>query len=151
MKDNDPNNIRFPWGTGDSVHELIKLLFNTTRREIENAIRPVGVTSQQALALRLLTHQPGITQSELEAFLHIEKSSVSNLIKGLCDKNWVERRHHPDDSRIRQIYITPEGQRINDQAVPLVEQIKSRSDDMLSEEEEAILKLLLRKVLRSYQ
>jgi len=141
----------FPWETEDQIGALLKLVFSDMRREIERAIRPFGLTPQQGQCLRVLSLCPGSTHSELEHILWVEKSSITSLITGMEKKGWVVRRQHPEDARVKQIYLTDEGASLTEQTVRIVDQVKERLDQALSPEEKAILTMLLKKLKTAYE
>lgn len=139
----------FPWEPNDSISYLIKMISISMRREIEMTLRPIGLTPQQSQALRLVSYYPGVTHSDVERILNIEKSSVTSLINGMVKKGWVFRRHHTEDARIKQIFLTEEGIKINEEAVPKVEQVKNLVYQSLTPEEVIILRVLLQKALKA--
>lgn len=140
----------FPWDSEEQLGTLVKLVSIGMRRQIHKALRPLGLTSQQGQTLRILLYFPGYTHSDLERTLCIEKSSVTSLINGMEKRKWVVRRHHPEDARIKQIYLTEEGARLAVQIRELVDGIKGGLDACLSAEEAVILKMLLQKVLHAW-
>jgi DNA-binding MarR family transcriptional regulator len=149
----DSNRTRgvFPWEREDQITSLVKQVSISMRREIERALRPLGLTPQQGQALRVLSCCPGSTHSDVERILNIEKPSVTSLINGMEAKGWVLRRQHPADARVKQIYLTEAGSALVEQSIVLVEQIKDRFNSTLSEEEAALMKVLLKKILRAYE
>lgn len=141
----------FPWDSEDQIGSLVKLTSIGMRRHIHKALRPLGLTPQQGQTLRILQLFPGLTHSDLERTLCIEKSSVSSLINGMERRGWVVRRQHPEDARIKQIYLTEEGAMLAVEITSLVEGVKARLNSVLSDEETAILKMLLQKVRHAWE
>lgn len=140
----------FPWETEDQFGALLKLVSQAMRREIERAIRPLGLTPQQGQCLRVLSMRPGATHSDLEHILGIEKPSVTSLVVGLEKKGWVSRRQHPEDARIKRVYLTDAGEALTRQIIAIVEETKGRMQQTLSPEESSDLVGLLKKLLAAY-
>ena len=63
----------------------------------------------EAQALFELSRVSGISQNELAARLHLEKSTVSRLAKTLEQRGWVDRVRAKDDSRLLQVRLTEAG------------------------------------------
>lgn len=70
---------------------------------------PISVGEAQALFE--LARDPGISQNELAARLHLEKSTVSRLAKMLEQRGWLDRSRDKDDSRLRRLRLTAAGSR----------------------------------------
>ncbi|KAF6604585.1 MarR family transcriptional regulator, partial [Paenibacillus sp. EKM208P] len=87
--------------------------------------RPLGLTSPQSQTLYILAVSPGVTNTDLERLLLIDKSSVTSLVNGIVKKNWAIRKSHPEDARMKQIYLTEEGLEIHKVAERTIEAIKS--------------------------
>ena len=68
---------------------------------------PISVGEAQALFE--LSREPGISQSELAARLHLEKSTVSRLAKLLEQRGWLDRLRDKDDSRLLKLRLTASG------------------------------------------
>lgn len=139
----------FPWESEDQIGALLKLVSTSLRREIEKALRPLGITPQQGQCLRVLSVCPGSTHSDLERMLCVEKPSITSLVTGIENRGWAVRRQHPDDARIKQVYLTEEGAALSERCVEVVERVKERFYQALNAEETAILSMLLRKLLKA--
>ncbi|MDQ0048317.1 DNA-binding MarR family transcriptional regulator [Paenibacillus polymyxa] len=141
--------VCLPWEEESTMY-LIKWIFTTVRREIETALRPLGLTSPQSQTLYILAMSPGVTNTDLEKLLLIDKSSVTSLVNGIVKKNWAVRKSHPEDARMKQIYLTEEGSEIHKVAERTIEAIKSSVGETLSVGESETLRSLLKKILRDY-
>ncbi|MET3291911.1 UNVERIFIED_CONTAM: DNA-binding MarR family transcriptional regulator [Brevibacillus sp. OAP136] len=142
---------RFPFGVDDApAGYLLKMASHAIRRDIEHQLRPHGLTPKQHHALTILTLNPGITHTDLEKPLHIEKASVTSLINGMEKRGWLVRKQHPEDARIKQIFLTEEGIQMHKVSVQAVRQAQVRLNQAFSPEETEILRILLRKVVNAY-
>ncbi|WP_438445316.1 MarR family winged helix-turn-helix transcriptional regulator [Gorillibacterium sp. sgz5001074] len=140
----------FPWETEEQVGAMVKLVHHAMRRSIEQVIRPLGLTHQQGQCLRVLTMREGSTHSELEHVLGIEKPSVTSLVNGMEKRGWVVRRQHPEDARIKRIYLTEQGEELAGRVICQVDQTKRRLQESLEAAEAAQLVQLLKKLLAAY-
>lgn len=104
----DSGHEEWQWNNGP-IGRLIKTSYITLRREVEELLRPLGLTHTQWSALSVIRHYPGITPSQLEPILMIERPSVTSLMNGLESKGFIFRKDHPSDGRSKQIYLTGAG------------------------------------------
>lgn len=142
---------RFPWEHEDSNTLLIKLAFTNIRREIDSALRPLGLTPQQSQSLHLLAIKPGAMNADFEQLLFIDKSSVTSLINGMVKRGWVIRREHEQDARMKRMYLTDEGLAKYKQSEEAVQQAKNKSSNLLTKEETVVLQDLLKKIIKAYE
>ena len=70
---------------------------------------PVSVSEAHALT-ELARVQP-VTQNELAARLHLEKSTLSRLAGQLEARGWIERARDPGDGRALRVRLTDRGER----------------------------------------
>ncbi|MDF2938987.1 MAG: transcriptional regulator [Paenibacillaceae bacterium] len=140
-----------PWESEEQIGSLLKLTSMSMRKRIEKALRPLGLTQQQGMTLRILLHNPGSTHSDLERILRIEKPSVTNLVSVMERRGWLVRKKDVQDARFKQIYLTPEGQELAGQIAETVDQAKTRMMEALSQEEMLLLKNLLKKLRKAWE
>ncbi len=69
----------------------------TLRKDVEEMLKPLGLTHTQWSALRIIRQFPGITSSQIEPILMIERPSVTSLMNGLEKKGLIVRKDHPED------------------------------------------------------
>ncbi|MEO1397080.1 MAG: MarR family winged helix-turn-helix transcriptional regulator [Cyanobacteria bacterium J06634_5] len=70
--------------------------------------QPVAVA--EAHALIELSAQQVLSQNELATRLRLEKSTVSRLVKKMCDRNWITPIRSDADRRIVELSLTSVGQ-----------------------------------------
>jgi DNA-binding MarR family transcriptional regulator len=58
-----------------------------------------GVTGQQRLLLRVVSHNPGISPGELAEVLHLHPSTVTGILKRLERRELIARQPDPNDGR----------------------------------------------------
>lgn len=75
--------------------------------------RELGVTGPQRLTLRVVGRSPGISPTEIAAFLRFDGSTVSGILQRLESRNLVRRRPHSEDGRRTCIELTAAGRKID--------------------------------------
>src|SRR3546814_18068725 len=68
--------------------------------------RELGLKRSQWWVLTALYAREGVTQSELAAFMELEKATLGRLLDRLEDKEWVERRPDRADRRTKRVDLT---------------------------------------------
>lgn len=90
--------------------EILELVFGVMGRFKEHfmeAVKDLNLTPPQAHALRFLA-QP-VSQRELATCLGYDASNITGIVDRLEERGLVERQTDPDDRRVKQLLITPEG------------------------------------------
>lgn len=98
---------------GFLVHDVARLL----RKRFEQNARGFELTRSQWQVLAYLSRNEGIQQGALAELLEIESITLTRMLDKLQALGLTERRQHPRDRRIWQLYLTPK-------AGPLIEQMR---------------------------
>ena len=104
------------------------------------------LTPQQFGLLAFLWHEDGLSQTELAARSQIDRTTMGGIIDRLEKEGLVERRHHPDDRRAYQVFLTASGKAIEDELCPLAARAQAKVNAPLTAEEQATLVRLLEKI-----
>src|SRR3974377_2172291 len=110
----DPGRRR-PRDDDGPMYDLIELLFFAYRDFVGDADRLLeayGFGRAHHRVLYFVSRRPGLTIAELLEILRITKQSLNRVLRELVDKNFVETRAGALDRRRRQLYATPEGERL---------------------------------------
>ncbi|UFJ40318.1 MarR family transcriptional regulator [Brevibacillus humidisoli] len=143
---------QLPWQErGGLTGHWLKRAYLVMRRQLEGELRQLGLTHPQWAALGQLYYRPGMTHSQLEDALMIEAPSVTSLINGMEKKGWVKRRQHPEDARIKQIFITEAGKKVIEPALRLGEAGEEQLRQVIPAEELEQVKKTLRKIVQLYE
>jgi DNA-binding MarR family transcriptional regulator len=103
-------------GEDAPLYELIELFFFAYRDFVGDADRLLeayGFGRAHHRVLYFVSRRPGLTIAELLEILRITKQSLNRVLRELVDKNFVETRAGARDRRRRQLYATPEGERLH--------------------------------------
>lgn len=68
-----------------------------------------AVSVAEAHALMALSAQQGLSQNELATQLGLEKSTVSRLVKNMCDRGWLSQIRSDTDRRVVELGLTQAG------------------------------------------
>ena len=99
----------------EPMYDLIELLFFAYRDFVGDADRLLeayGFGRAHHRVLYFVSRRPGLTIAELLEILRITKQSLNRVLRELVDKNFVEIRAGALDRRRRQLYATPDGERL---------------------------------------
>jgi DNA-binding MarR family transcriptional regulator len=75
--------------------------------------KPISISEAHAL-MELHTHT-NLTQTRLGELLHLEKSTISRLVKQMERRQWIHRKRDEQDNRYVQLSLTTQGERIASQ------------------------------------
>jgi DNA-binding MarR family transcriptional regulator len=84
-------------------------LFLAQRGRLINVAHELGLAPQQALAIRHLDPDRGLTMSQLAQRLHCDNSNVTGIADRLEAAGLVERRPDPADRRVKTLALTDRG------------------------------------------
>jgi len=99
----------------EPMYEFIELFFFAYRDFVGDADRLLeayGFGRAHHRVLYFVYRRPGLTIAELLEILRITKQSLNRVLRELVDKNFIETRAGALDRRRRQLYATPEGERL---------------------------------------
>jgi DNA-binding MarR family transcriptional regulator len=97
--------------------EVVDLMFQVLgllKHHFHAAIVGMGLTPQQAHALRFLDPARPVPMRELAAGMMCDASTVTGIVDRLEDRGLVERRPNPDDRRVKGLVVTPTGIEMRD-------------------------------------
>lgn len=143
---NENEHVEWKWDKGP-IGRLIKTSYITLRRDLEELLRPMGLTHTQWSALRIICHYPGISPSQLEPLLMIERPSVTSLMKGMESKSLIIRKDHPQDGRSKLIFPTEKGLKLAAETQQFTSVIEERIKAGMTTDEFETLKSLLIKMV----
>ncbi len=100
------------------------------QREMDRALAVVDLSNLQFVTLALVgwLERSGntATQIELSRFGGIHPMQLSQMLKSLESKRFVERKRDAVDSRAKQVMLTRKGFTVLEKALPLAIEVQSR-------------------------
>ncbi len=132
-----------PSPTEESLGKLLKRSEQTLLRAKSAAVRTVGLTLPQYVALAELAEQPGITGAELARACLVSPQAMMVVLKAMEEQGLVERTPHPRHRTVLEIHLTGVGREALAAARKEAEPIEQRMAGALSREEVEALRGLL--------
>ncbi|EEY36481.1 MarR family winged helix-turn-helix transcriptional regulator [Vibrio mimicus] len=121
---------------------------NAVIRAYRPLLDKLDITYSQYLVLLVLWQQNGINVKDLGAKLHLDSGTLTPLLKRLEVKGIVERRRGSSDERVRELFLTPAGFALQQQARAVPTQMLCKIN--LSVDELVTLKSLCEKILHTF-
>ncbi len=116
---------------------------DTTVKKIRNALQKrfneagFDLTVDQWVVIDHLHKHAGASQNVLSEMTTKDAPTITRIIDLLVKKNLVERRMDGDDRRKFNIFLTPSGDLLFEQALPLVQEIRRQGWGSLSHDDYA--------------
>ena len=137
MDNNDPNvNLGFLIA---EISRLMRARFNVTAQKF-------GLTLAQGRVLAHLGRNEGISQVALSAILDVQPITLLRQIDRLEKAGLLERRPHPTDRRVQQLYLTPLSQPLLDKMFEVHNEVHGQVMAGLDEDERDRLVTALAKI-----
>jgi len=96
----------------DFPHEQLIDLLREVNRDMGKFVKEIlyahDIPVASMIIARELRNEPGITISELARRTGMAKSHISNLVRELEERGWVEKQPDTADQRLLRLYISPE-------------------------------------------
>lgn len=89
-------------------------------QDFARSLAGVDLTPGHFGILVVLSRNPGISQTALAKAVGVERSTLGEVIEKLDARKLVQRQPAPGDRRSRAVRLSPRGERLLDQAIPLV-------------------------------
>jgi DNA-binding MarR family transcriptional regulator len=121
----------------------------SSRRRFRMALEPEGLHPRHFGVMTMVAAQPGMSQQELHEKTAIDPSSMVAVIDELEAMGLAERRPHPEDRRVRTIFLTDMGLEKLERVRALVGKLQREFFQALTAEERHQLHALLRKLAAS--
>lgn len=90
----------------ESLMELLREVNREIHRQIRDIVMQYDVSFTNMMVIRHIKAEPGITISGMSRRTHIAKSHISNLVKELTQRGWIETRTDSSDLRVLRLYLT---------------------------------------------
>jgi len=114
----------------DPTLDFLRLLWSIENRLQSSSKRmgaTLGVTGPQRLALRLVSHFPGISPKEVAHLLQLHPSTITGVLQRLVDKGLLSRERHATDGRRAQLRVRPAAAKFTRKTTHTVEAAVARA------------------------
>lgn len=123
---------------GDTLREVLALS-NSVKRTLSNDNKEYGVSGSQIRCLHVIQRveiKGGcINQKELETIFNVQKSSMSELLGTMEEKELIERVPNKIDSRIKNVTLTEKGKRLSYLTYNNLADLEKKCSDSISKED----------------
>jgi MarR family transcriptional regulator, lower aerobic nicotinate degradation pathway regulator len=85
-----------------------------------------GLTPVQFAALQTLANTPGIDQRSLAGSIGFDTSTIAGVVDRLEGRGLLARNTTAEDRRVRQLTLTPAGQALLAEVLPLMQRAQAR-------------------------
>lgn len=135
-------------GTQFAGH-LIRRLHQQSVLTFQTQTQAAGfdLTSVQFAALNAIALEPGIDQASLATAISFDRATIGGVIDRLERKELVQRVVSEQDRRARQLYLTPQGEQLLAECMPVVKALQNDILGLLTAKERAEFLALARKAL----
>lgn len=135
----------------DLVGYQIRLAQVAIFRDLKRTLDSYAISPGLFGVLVLLEANAGMKQTDLARAVHLDRSTVVNVIDNLEDRRLVERRVANGDRRSKALYLTTDGKRLLQKLKPLVAEHERRLTRGLSGAEEKTLVSLLQRIFPEHR
>jgi len=117
-------------------------LARVVTRHFDEALRPLGIQATQLTLLAAIAGPgpEGQPMSRLHDFLAMDPATLSRNLKPLQTRGLVAVERAPTDGRARIARLTPEGERVVTEALPLWRRAQDRLVERIGRDESADLR-----------
>ncbi len=133
-KQNDP--------VGSMFHDIAHLI----RLQIDETLKPYGLTRLKWLAIGIVADNEGFSQVELASRLELKSAATGKLVDRLVERKLVERHPDPSDRRAYRLFATEKSNALLFELEPLGSRLRESTLNGLNETEVSVLKTMLARV-----
>src|SRR5207248_4149007 len=80
--------------------QMMKRILIHFRGQMDEKLRPQGVTTAQLQVLKVIRDEPGGSGAQVARACHVTPQSAQALLKSLEDGGWITRTKNPVNDRI---------------------------------------------------
>lgn len=130
----------------NSIHKIMM--------QADSNLMQYDITNQQARVVGFIGEKQdeGVTvnQKDIESYLDITGASVSNLLRGLEKKGFIERIRSASDDRAKEISLTLKGRELIATFNSVFSEIENKIVHGMAEEQKKLFLELLKKVVKNF-
>ena len=106
--------------------QMMKRILIHFRSQMDEALRPHGVTTAQLHILKTIREQPGASGAHLARLCYMTPQSAQSLLSGLERDGWIVRKKGRGNDRILTAQVTAEGEELLQTAEKMVKEIEAK-------------------------
>jgi DNA-binding MarR family transcriptional regulator len=137
--------------TGERFGYLLKVAQHALRTAMDDALRPVGVTTSQYAVLTALDHEPGLSNADLARLAFVTAQSMQGIVANMERDKLIVRGTDPAHKRILRTELTSAGRKALTRAEAAVAHIEEKMLDGLDTKHRAELNRMLKRCAENAQ
>lgn len=130
----------------ESMGFLISDAARAVKRSLYARIAQHNIRGGHWYCLRTLLQQDGVTQRELSQRLGIMGPSTVEMLRAMEKEGLVIRKRDPHDKRKVRVYLTDHARSVKPTLLQIASEVNATMVSRMSEAEQILLKLLLRRL-----
>jgi DNA-binding MarR family transcriptional regulator len=117
--------------------EALALTGNAFRSYLRQRFKDcsLDLTSEMVQVLYYLWRQDDVNQQEIANAVNRDKASLTSMLDNLVRRGLVERHEDSQDRRSKRIMLTPKGRALEQQVVPLVQEMYTLASQALPQQQ----------------
>jgi DNA-binding MarR family transcriptional regulator len=131
--------------------QMMKWIMVHFRAQMDEQLRPQGVTTAQLLVLKTIRNEPVTSGAQLARCCHVTPQSMQTLLRNLEDGGWVRRVKDRVNGRILIAELTPSGEGLLETAEKAAQVIEKKLWNGVSDSEVNALNDLLARCLENLE
>lgn len=135
----------------NGLAEKVYMLSMLQQGYVVSRLKSLKLNSLQARSLSYISLHPGTMQREIADYLGKKQATVTNILKGLEEKNLVYREIPKENERQKNIFLTSEGTQLVEQVNLIFDQLDEKVRKGLTKEEETQLMTNLGKAEKNFE
>jgi MarR family transcriptional regulator, organic hydroperoxide resistance regulator len=92
--------------------QMMKRILIHFRSQMDEKLRPQGVTTAQLQVLKVVRDEPGVSGAQLARSCYVTPQSAQSLLSGLEEDGWIVRSKDRGNDRILAVRLTPDGEKL---------------------------------------
>lgn len=138
--------------SNNSIGTLIGRAFRVLKYDVQKEFSKLGyrLTLEQWVLLVILKNINGITQHDISKIIGKDKTTITRLIDGLVNKEYILRIQDEHDRRNNQIFLTDIGKKAENILTPIAIKTNNKALKGFSEKEVELFISLLNKLILNF-
>lgn len=125
-QDSEPPGGGSPHSLHSRVGYVVRRFNQAVRSQVENGLRPLGLTASQYAVLSLLERRDGANNATIAQALSVTPQTMTRILAGLEDAGLIVRDVSGHHARVRLARLTAEGRAQVARAHPVVDAAEDR-------------------------
>lgn len=135
----DADGIADDDGFRSRVGYVVRRFNQAIRSQVENGLRPLGLTASQYAVLSMLERHGGANNTRIAQVLSVTPQTMTRILAGLEEAGLIVRDVSGHHARVRLARLTAEGEELVARAHPVVDAAEDRLFAPLSQAQRAEL------------